>query len=171
MNKCKQCGKETKNPKFCSRSCSIKVANKTCPKRKKTIYREKNCLNCDKKLNQYQTKYCSHECQHKNKNYEYTKRWLDNKETGYKSLGCSLSSRVRSWVFENQGTQCSECGWDEKHPDDGKTLTHIDHIDGDAKNCRPENLRVLCPNCHSKTSTFGARNTGRGSRRKKVYKQ
>lgn len=38
----------------------------------------------------------------------------------------------------------------------------IDHIDGDYKNCRPENLRILCPNCHSLTPTFGALNKGKG---------
>jgi hypothetical protein len=34
----------------------------------------------------------------------------------------------------------------------------IDHIDGDASNSFIENLRILCPNCHSMTSTFRNRN-------------
>ena len=33
----------------------------------------------------------------------------------------------------------------------------IDHIDGNSIDCRIENLRFLCPNCHSQTSTFGFR--------------
>lgn len=31
----------------------------------------------------------------------------------------------------------------------------IDHIDGDYSNNHPDNLRFLCPNCHSQTPTFG----------------
>lgn len=42
MNKCKHCNIETKNPKFCSKSCSAKESNKT-PKRKLT----RKCLDCD----------------------------------------------------------------------------------------------------------------------------
>lgn len=34
---------------------------------------------------------------------------------------------------------------------------HVDHINGDWQDCRQENLRFLCPNCHSQTSTFGHR--------------
>lgn len=33
----------------------------------------------------------------------------------------------------------------------------IDHIDGQSAHNRIENLRFLCPNCHSQTSTFGFR--------------
>lgn len=56
-------------------------------------------------------------------------------------------------IFENK---CSECGclpiWN------GKKLTiHLDHINGDNTDHRIENLRMLCPNCHSQTETFGGR--------------
>ena len=37
----------------------------------------------------------------------------------------------------------------------------VDHIDGDWGNNELENLRMLCPNCHSQTSTF----SGRGRKR------
>lgn len=41
----------------------------------------------------------------------------------------------------------------------GKRLTlHIDHIDGEFLDCRPENLRFMCPNCHSQTDTYAGRN-------------
>jgi len=35
----------------------------------------------------------------------------------------------------------------------------VDHIDGDWSNNNLDNLRFLCPNCHSQTETFGRRNT------------
>lgn len=37
----------------------------------------------------------------------------------------------------------------------GEPLTlHLDHIDGNHKDCRLHNLRWLCPNCHSQTPTY-----------------
>ncbi|MFE2923111.1 HNH endonuclease signature motif containing protein [Streptomyces goshikiensis] len=37
----------------------------------------------------------------------------------------------------------------------------IDHINGDWRDNRPENLRFLCPNCHSTTDTYRGRGKGR----------
>ncbi len=43
----------------------------------------------------------------------------------------------------------------------GKELVlHLDHKNGDHSDCRKENLRWLCPNCHSQTPTY-ARKTPR----------
>jgi len=50
--------------------------------------------------------------------------------------------------------KCVECGnegeWNNK-----KLILAVDHIDGNWKNNFKENLRFLCPNCHSQTDTFG----------------
>lgn len=56
--------------------------------------------------------------------------------------------------------KCEICGvgnvWN------GKPLTlHLDHINGIHTDNRLENLRVLCPNCHSQTETFAGRNNPR----------
>ncbi|WP_369778667.1 HNH endonuclease signature motif containing protein [Streptomyces sp. R33] len=37
----------------------------------------------------------------------------------------------------------------------------VDHVDGDWRNNLPENLRLLCPNCHSTTDTYRGRAKGR----------
>ena len=55
---------------------------------------------------------------------------------------------------------CKECGllpeWN------GKPLVlHLDHINGDSFDWRIENLRLLCPNCHTQTPTYS-----RGQKRK-----
>jgi 5-methylcytosine-specific restriction endonuclease McrA len=52
--------------------------------------------------------------------------------------------------------KCEECGIEEWQ---GKPITmHLDHIDGNSKNHKLDNLRVLCPNCHSQTDTYCGRN-------------
>jgi hypothetical protein len=41
----------------------------------------------------------------------------------------------------------------------GRDLTlQIDHRNGQRWDNRPENVRFVCPNCHSQTETFGSRN-------------
>lgn len=41
-------------------------------------------------------------------------------------------------------------------------VIELDHINGNSKDHRLENLRMLCPNCHSQTPTFRARNKRKG---------
>ena len=56
---------------------------------------------------------------------------------------------------------CSECGNIGKH--NGKPLVlQMDHINGVGDDNRLENLRFLCPNCHTQTSNFAGK-----ARRKK----
>lgn len=56
-----------------------------------------------------------------------------------------------------------DCGITEWHGN--KLSLQLDHINGDRTDNRIENLRLLCPNCHSLTPTFC-----RGKRCKKEYK-
>lgn len=53
--------------------------------------------------------------------------------------------------------RCEECGWAEK-TEDGRIPLELDHINGDASDNRLNNLRVLCPNCHSLKPTHRGRN-------------
>lgn len=52
---------------------------------------------------------------------------------------------------------CSKCKNNGRWENDELVL-ELDHIDGDDHNNVPDNLRYLCPNCHSQTVTFRGRN-------------
>ena len=119
------------------------------------------CLCCAKRFQSKRNtrnRFCDNRCQIDHQHKQYIERWLRGEETGSTGLTLTLSGHVRRYLRENFGTACSQCQWDIKHPTDGAQLTEIDHIDGDAANSSLQNLRILCPNCHSMTATFRARN-------------
>jgi len=60
---------------------------------------------------------------------------------------------IKEGLLENK---CAICG---QLPEwNGKPLSlQIDHINGVCNDNRIENLRILCPHCHSQTDTFGGR--------------
>lgn len=66
-----------------------------------------------------------------------------------------LSKRlIQEGIFE---PVCDECGQTNKWNKKPLTL-QLDHIDGNRHNHVLENLRMLCPNCHTQTENWGGRN-------------
>ena len=60
---------------------------------------------------------------------------------------------VTAGLLENMCSACGVTTWREK-----PINMHLDHINGVRNDNRLENLRMLCPNCHSQTPTYGGRN-------------
>lgn len=66
--------------------------------------------------------------------------------------------KLKKRLYESglKKNKCEKCGlnqWNNKAIE-----CELDHIDGNSKNHSIENLRILCPNCHSQTDTFRAKN-------------
>jgi len=151
---CKNEFSDNVDRKFCSRSCSTSFNNKYISRKK-----QKFCLNCNKEIKK--GKYCCSECQFKYQYKDYIKKWKNGDIDGNKKPD-GVSNYVRKYIFDKYNNKCSKCGWNEINEHTGKIPLQIDHIDGNYLNSGEENLRLLCPNCHSLTGNYGSRNIGNG---------
>lgn len=64
--------------------------------------------------------------------------------------------RIRLIKEEIKEKKCEVCGiidWNGK-----KLSFELDHVDGNKRNHKLENLRIVCPNCHSQTETYRGKN-------------
>lgn len=148
---CPNCGKETKNPKFCSKTCAAQINNKLFPKRKTN----RKCIVCGDVVKSYKRSRCE-------------KHWEDYKANKfihrtigeYRNLN-SVRGRHASWVHAHVRqfarswnkdllkNPCAHCGY-TKHVE----LCHIKPLSsfkdtallGEVNG--KDNVIQLCPNCH-----------------------
>jgi hypothetical protein len=155
--------------KFCSHSCSASFNNlgrqgvRTGPPKQPRPPCEKCGLPCQS----HGTRFCSKGCSlgwpaHVKTGDQYVEAWLRGEVSGAIANNEGLTLPVDRYMRSLRGPACWQCGWCEVNPTTGHVPTCIDHIDGDHTNNQFDNLRLLCPNCHSLTPTYGSLNTGRG---------
>lgn len=69
----------------------------------------------------------------------------------------SYKLKKRLFVAGIKKEKCEICGWAQKTKD-GRIPLELDHVNGKRIDNRIENLRILCPNCHSLTDSYRGRN-------------
>jgi len=183
--KCKQCdciitysvsitrrAEKTFDPNnvFCSKSCSASYNNI-----KRSLIEIKSsrikpeqyfkCLSCDvvfvRRPNQIKKGHktcCSQQCSVKHR----VKVKLEERYDQFKNGELTYRSELRKILFEKNGNVCSCCTlttWLDK-----PIPLWLDHINGNASDNSPENLRLICLNCDALSNTFGGKNKGKGRR-------
>lgn len=143
---CKQCGtnftirkSELVKRKFCNRRCAAVFSNAT---RKIIRY----CLWCSRETKN--GKCCNNTC---NANYQAMLA-VEN--------GTATNVKAKRYLLATYGKKCWKC----KNTEWNKLpiTLELEHVDGNSSNNSLNNLEILCPNCHSQTSTYKAKNKGNG---------
>jgi hypothetical protein len=119
------------------------------------------CLNCGTQKSQKNTrgKYCSNQCQQDHALKARVSDWLEGK--------VSLSNKpLRRILAIIHGYECSTCGVTEWM---GAPITlEVEHKNGNSEDNSPENVCLICPNCHSQTPTYKGANRGNGRHFRRV---
>lgn len=123
------------------------------------------CQNCNRDMiktggRTTKYKYCNLSCQHE---FQMNERI---------SSGKASNKTLKLFLIKKYGEKCMDCGWCEINRTSKKVPIELEHIDGNSLNNLLDNLKLLCPNCHSLTSTYKGLNRGNGRHsRRQRYKE
>ncbi len=112
-------------------------------------------------------KYCNNKCQQDYQTSRNRENFLSGKFSN-RLIGYPTNSWTRNLLIEQFGLKCNCCqisNWNSR-----PITLEVNHKDGNAANNLLTNLEFLCPNCHSQTGTYKAKNkdSARTYRRKNM---
>lgn len=119
------------------------------------------CLACGKEPERSAYKYCSNLCQLAYQRHMYIQRWKRGEVTGLNNIGM-VSKSLKIYLRDKFRNKCSLCGWARINPKTKKVPLVADHIDGNWRNNKETNLRLICPNCDALNATYAGSNKGKG---------
>lgn len=133
------------------------------------------CLVCYKSIsyeNRLKNKFCSRSCSAKLNNNKFPKRaktaiqpqpWEDRIRgftERFERGEVTQRMTLKKHMLRKHGHACMSCKnatWMG-----AKIPLDLHHVDGVALHNMPDNLSLLCPNCHAQTSNYKYRNKGNG---------
>jgi hypothetical protein len=127
------------------------------------------CKHCENEIPNRNV-FCNNSCQREFQYKETIKEWLKGGNI-MNDGAIKISNNIRRYLFELHNSECQECGWNKINPYTNKIPLEVEHIDGNSQNNKFENLKLLCPNCHSLTKTYkniGSRKSTRIKRKNKL---
>lgn len=151
---CPQCGvaEVMRGAVYCSRKCSDDAKRVT----------PDPCIRCgstERRDRKRRGTYCSWYCYNEDRYTRiggfatWTAKWFSGEISGTTADG-RPDWHIKQVLVHLRGQRCEECGWDKINPLSGRVPLHVDHITGDRSRNRPDEVRLLCPNCHSLTSNY-----------------
>jgi hypothetical protein len=132
--------------RFCSHGCARTKTNKANSRYRAPRYICAGCLVSFQSKSFKKATYCSIKCQSRHRFLTIT---VPNVEQGL----VASSPALKAYLIHKNGEVCQICKQLPIHARRFLRL-QIDHIDGNSDNNLPENLRLLCPNCHTQTHTY-----------------
>ena len=126
------------------------------------------CLNCNNMIKN-NNKYCNIKCQKEYEYKRYIEKWKNNNVNGGRGE-YQISMYIKRYLYDKYKNKCARCGWGKMNMYTKNIPLEVEHIDGNYKNNKEENLILLCPNCHSLTSTYKGANINNGRKSRRKYK-
>ena len=171
MLKCLRCSKEHNGSFGSGKYCTIQCANSRGPRTddfKKTVSEKLAGVlpwNTGKELDEEHKKKISKGLTGKTRyNPDFSDENVFVENSSYQRFG--IKKRIlKNNLLEYKCSCCSNDGnWNGQ-----KLVLQLDHINGVNNDHRLENLRFLCPNCHTQQDTYAAKNRHNNLRKPKKY--
>jgi hypothetical protein len=129
----------------------------------------KHCEVCHKPISPKNDKFCSLKCQKVHQYQRNIKEWKEGRHDGISGRHY-VAGFIKKYLRKKYHNSCALCGWNQINVFTNNIPLEVEHVDGNYLNNTESNLLLLCPNCHSLTSTYKGANRGNGRKYRSKYR-